>query len=153
MIESETKLQISVKAKEKLPHGWVWAKIEDVCLELLGGGTPSRQIPEYFGGDIVWLTPKEVPKSKITILNDSKERITELGLQNSSAKLIPTGSTSRATIGSVAIAGRDVTTNQGFASLVCSSRIYKVVMFTTIPLIYFPTLVDMWDGVGIAKTI
>ncbi len=94
----------------------------------MGGGTPSREIPEYFGGNIIWLTPTEVPKNKIVILNDSKEKITESGLRNCSAKIIPKDSvllTSRASIGFVAIAGCEVTTNQGFASFVCSNAIYN----------------------------
>lgn len=112
----------------QLPKGWVWTRIGDACIELIGGGTPSRDILEYFGGNIVWLTPTEVPKNKIVILNDSKEKITELGLRKSSAKIIPKDSvllTSRASIGFVAISGCEVTTNQGFASFVCSNAIYN----------------------------
>lgn len=113
---------------QMLPKGWVWTRLEDACIELIGGGTPSRAVSEYFGGDIIWLTPTEVPKDKIVVLNDSRERITESGLRNSSARIIPKDSvllTSRASIGYVAIAGRKVTTNQGFASFVCSNAIYN----------------------------
>lgn len=115
-------------ALRELPDGWMWTRLEDACIELIGGGTPSREIPEYFGGNILWLTPTEVPKNKISILKDSKEKITESGLKNSSARIIPKDSvllTSRASIGYVAIAGIDVTTNQGFASFVCSDAIYN----------------------------
>jgi type I restriction enzyme, S subunit len=125
LIESEPKSRLLT---ENLPQSWIWTTLEDVSLRLSGGGTPSRQIPEYFCGEIVWLTPTEIPKDRIMILRDSKEKITQLGLQNSSAKLLPSGSvllTSRATIGSVAIAGCNVTTNQGFASFVCTSAIYN----------------------------
>lgn len=109
--------------------GWVWTKLGVVCMEIIGGGTPSREIPEYFGGSIVWLTPTEVPKDKIVILNDSREKITEAGLKNSSARIIPKGSvllTSRASIGYLAVAGCDVTTNQGFASFICPQEIYNL---------------------------
>lgn len=115
-------------ALPELPGGWVWTRLEDACIELIGGGTPSREIPDYFGGSIIWLTPTEVPKNKIVILKDSKEKITESGLKDSSARIIPKDSvllTSRASIGYVAIAGCDVTTNQGFASFVCSDSIYN----------------------------
>ena len=114
--------------EDALPAGWVRTRLEDACIELIGGGTPSRKIPEYFGGNILWLTPTEVPKNKIAILKDSKEKITESGLKDSSARIIPKDSvllTSRASIGYVAIAGCDVTTNQGFASFVCSNAIYN----------------------------
>ena len=109
----------------ELPKGWVKAKLEDIT-ELIGGGTPSRKIPEYFDGDIVWLTPTEIPKNTITVISDSREKITELGLKKSSAKIIPKDSvllTSRASIGYVAISGGNVTTNQGFASFICSNVI------------------------------
>ncbi|MDD5615853.1 MAG: restriction endonuclease subunit S [Candidatus Methanoperedens sp.] len=115
-------------ALHELPGGWVWTRLEDASKEFIGGGTPSRQIPEYFGGNIIWLTPTEVPKNKIVILKDSKEKITESGLKHSSARIIPKDAvllTSRASIGYVAIAGCDVTTNQGFASFVCSDTIYN----------------------------
>ena len=89
----------------------------------MGGGTPSRNNPDFFGGNIPWLTPTEIPKDKVYEISDSKEKITNLGLQKSSAKIIPQDAvllTSRASIGYVAIAGRNVATNQGFASFICS---------------------------------
>lgn len=113
--------------KKELPNGWIVCKINDVC-DLMGGGTPSRANLEYFGGDIPWLTPTEIPKNKITIISQSKEKITKLGLEKSSAKLIPKNSvllTSRASIGYVAIAGINLTTNQGFASFITHDIIYN----------------------------
>jgi type I restriction enzyme S subunit len=111
-----------------LPKGWIQAPLPSVCTDIIGGGTPSRSILEYFNGDIVWLTPTEIPKEKISIMHDSREKITADGLKKSSARLIPSGSvllTSRASIGYVAIAGREVTTNQGFASFICSDAIHN----------------------------
>ncbi len=109
-----------------LPRNWTSEKLSAACLDIIGGGTPSREKTEYFGGDIVWLTPTEIPKDRIATLADSRERITELGFKSSSARLIPKDSvllTSRASIGYVAIAGCDVTTNQGFASFIPTSAI------------------------------
>jgi len=116
-----------VLEKSNLSKGWEFAKIDDI-VELIGGGTPSRKKSEYFGGDIVWLTPTEIPRDKLTTVNTSKEMITEKGLEKSSAKIIPKNSvllTSRATIGNVAIAGKEVTTNQGFASFICSKALHN----------------------------
>jgi len=113
--------------KGNLPKGWVETKIGHVS-ELIGGGTPSRKNHEYFDGNIIWLTPTEIPKDQIVKINDSRERITKLGLEKSSAKTIPEDSvllTSRASIGYVAIAGTSVTTNQGFASFVCNKAMYN----------------------------
>jgi type I restriction enzyme, S subunit len=104
----------------ELPVGWEWSTLGEIA-DLLGGGTPSRKNPEYFTGDIVWLTPTEIPKTKISVISESREKITQDGLRRSSARLIPQGSvlmTSRASIGYVAIAGTEVTTNQGFASFI-----------------------------------
>ena len=112
---------------EGLPKGWVRTKIQNTS-ELIGGGTPSRKNSEYFNGEINWLTPTEIPKYSITKISNSREKITELGLQKSSARLIPAEAvlfTSRASIGYVAIAGDTVTTNQGFASFVCNSLMFN----------------------------
>lgn len=112
----------------ELPLGWEWTTLSEIA-ELAGGGTPSRKVPEYFEGNIVWFTPTEVPKDKITTVYDSKERITEEAVSNSSAKVLPPGTvllTSRASIGYVAIAGTELTTNQGFASFVCENGIHNL---------------------------
>ena len=114
------------KNQNDLRRGWTNAKVDDVCIKLIGGGTPSREKSEYFDGDIVWLTPTEIPKNRILEINDSKEKITRLGLEASSATIVPFGTvllTSRATIGAVAIAGCEVSTNQGFASFICSEAV------------------------------
>jgi type I restriction enzyme S subunit len=116
-----------VDGSYELPPGWVWTTLGEIA-ELIGGGTPSRERPEYFGGDIVWLTPTEIPKDRVATVTESKERITQDGLRRSSARLVPKGSvlmTSRASIGYVAIAGAEVTTNQGFASFITSGAVYN----------------------------
>lgn len=100
---------------------WKNDKIGNVC-KVISGGTPSRKIKEYFGGNIPWLTPSEISKDKIKIIFNSVENITQLGLNKSSAKILPKGTillTSRATIGLIAIAGNEITTNQGFANFIC----------------------------------
>ena len=113
--------------KKDLPQGWTKTKIEDIA-ELVGGGTPSRKVAEYFDGSIIWLTPTEIPKTTITVISESKEKITDLGLKKSSAKLIPKGAvllTTRASIGYAAIAGTEVTTNQGFTSFDCNRSAFS----------------------------
>ena len=93
---------------------------------ILGGSTPSRAEPRYFGGNIVWLTPTEIPKGTVSIISNSREKLTEDGFNESGVRWIPKGSillTSRASIGYVAIAGTQLTTNQGFASFVLPNGI------------------------------
>lgn len=112
---------------DALPDGWVWTTLGEAA-DLIGGGTPTREVPEYFTGGIVWLTPTEIPKVGVTVVRDSKERITEEALRRSSARLVPKGSvlmTSRASIGYVAVAGTDLTTNQGFASFVPRGGVFN----------------------------
>ncbi len=88
------------------------------------GGTPSTKTPEYWNGDIIWITPAEVVANQGDYINDSARKITREGLANSSAKMLPVDTvllTSRATIGAVALSGVPLATNQGFTSLICGS--------------------------------
>lgn len=96
---------------------WEEMELGDIG-EFIGGGTPSTSVPEYWNGNILWFTPSELKKRNV---NTSKRTITEEGLQNSSAKLLPKGTlliSTRATIGDVSIADVECTTNQGFQSLI-----------------------------------
>ncbi len=90
--------------------------------EIVGGGTPTTSNPEYWGGDIPWLSPKDLTGYKKIYISHGERNITESGLMNSSAKMMPKGTvlfSSRAPIGYVAIAKNPVCTNQGFKSFVC----------------------------------
>lgn len=99
---------------------WKTYRLDEIA-EIQGGGTPSRSEPLYFGGEIPWVTPTDLPAiGRIAELNSTKENITQLGLANSSAKLIQPGSvlfSSRATIGKIAVTNALCATNQGFANL------------------------------------
>ena len=87
--------------------------------EIIGGGTPSTNHPEYWDGDIDWYSPAEILDQ--IYVKRSQRRITKLGYDNSSAKLLPPGTvlfTSRAGIGKTAILSQKSCTNQGFQSIV-----------------------------------
>ena len=104
---------------------WKEYKIGDFA-DVIGGGTPSTKIQEYYGGEIPWITPKDLSNHLSKYVERGERNITELGLAKSSAKLLPKGSvlfTSRAPIGYVAIAKNKVSTNQGFKSLICNETI------------------------------
>ena len=91
--------------------------------DIVGGGTPDTSVDEYWGGNIQWFTPSEIGKEKYAYLSD--RTITEAGLKNSSAKLLPQGTvllSTRATIGECSIATAECTTNQGFQSLVAKKN-------------------------------
>lgn len=99
---------------------WPMVKLGDVCT-VVGGGTPKTAIPEYWGGTIPWLTPKDLSGNKNLYISRGERSITESGLDNSGATLLPKGTvlwSSRAPIGHVAIAETDVATNQGFKSFI-----------------------------------
>lgn len=94
-------------------------KILSELAEVEGGGTPSTVNPQYWDGDIDWYTPAEIGES--VFVGQSKRKITVMGLEKSSAKVLPIGTvlfTSRAGIGKTAILAREGCTNQGFQSIV-----------------------------------
>ncbi|EGO9275842.1 restriction endonuclease subunit S [Enterococcus faecalis] len=97
---------------------WELCKLGDLA-NIVGGGTPNTNNPKCWDGNIDWYAPAEI-KEKIYVTG-SKKRITELGLQKSSAKVLPIGTvlfTSRAGIGNTAILAKKGTTNQGFQSII-----------------------------------
>jgi type I restriction enzyme S subunit len=107
------------------PSNWREYRLGDLG-EVFGGGTPSTSVARFWGGDIPWLVPGEVSKLNGFHISKTARTITEDGLQNSVANLLPPGTvmmTSRATIGEVAINVRPMATNQGFINLVCKREL------------------------------
>lgn len=103
---------------------WYASRLDNIA-DIVGGGTPESGVPAYWNGSIPWFTPSEVKRK---YLQDSQRRITELGLQKSSAKLLPAGTlilSTRATVGDVGIATRAMCTNQGFQSLIIKEPHYN----------------------------
>lgn len=99
---------------------WKKVKIGDIG-KVVGGGTPSTKIESYYGGSISWITPKDLSNFNSKYIFNGERSITEEGLNNSSAKLLPKGTvlfSSRAPIGYITIAGKDISTNQGFKSVI-----------------------------------
>ena len=105
---------------------WKIGTISDLGT-VVGGSTPSKTKPEYYTNTgIAWITPKDLSINKSKFISHGENDITELGLKNSSATLMPKGTvlfSSRAPIGYIAIASDEVTTNQGFKSVVPYSEI------------------------------
>ena len=100
---------------------WTTGTISDLGT-VVGGSTPSKAKPEYYTeSGIAWITPKDLSINKSKFVSHGENDITELGLKNSSAAIMPEGTvlfSSRAPIGYIAIAAGEVTTNQGFKSVV-----------------------------------
>ena len=102
---------------------WESKQIGEIA-EVVGGGTPKTEIGDYWDGEIKWFTPSEIGKTKYVF--DSDRHITEKGLKNSSAKLLPKDAillSSRATVGEISIALTECSTNQGFQSLITKSNV------------------------------
>jgi type I restriction enzyme S subunit len=121
--------QIRFKADDGSEFGeWENTVLGDIA-DIVGGGTPSTNNQAYWSGDVVWLTPSEINQK---FIGESKRTISELGVQKSSAKKLPIGTilfTSRATIGEVAIAIAEVTTNQGFQSFISNEKTFNEFLY------------------------
>ena len=102
---------------------WENKRLGDVA-QIVGGGTPSTTESGYWNGSIPWFTPTDIKLQKFVSM--SERTITEEGLKKSSAKILPKGTvllTTRASLGDMAIASQDVTTNQGFQSIIAGNNI------------------------------
>jgi type I restriction enzyme S subunit len=98
---------------------WVEVNLDEIG-NIVSGGTPKTSIKEYWGGNISWITPADLSSYNNKYISKGRKSITALGLEKSSAKLMPKGSilfSSRAPIGYTAIAKCDLSTNQGFKSV------------------------------------
>ncbi len=115
-----------------IPEGWEISTVSDLA-DVVGGGTPSTKVEEYYcENGIPWLSPKDLSGYDWRYISKGAKDITELGLKKSSAKLMPKGTvlfSSRAPIGYVAIAENEVSTNQGFKSLVPKSGVPSEFLF------------------------
>ena len=110
--------------KENLPEGWRRAKIEEFCKEMKSGGTPSRSRNDFWDKkDYPWLKSGEVHNN---IIVSVEEYISQAGLDNSSAKIIPQGAVVMAMYGAtaaqIAYLDCDTTTNQACCNMICHSK-------------------------------
>lgn len=104
----------------QLPADWDHQEITQLGA-VVGGGTPSREVPSFWRGPIPWVTPGEVSGEASKLLHDTQEHISPSGLAGSGANLLPAGSllvTTRATLGARVINAVPMATNQGFKSIV-----------------------------------
>ncbi|MDV3528425.1 restriction endonuclease subunit S [Elizabethkingia anophelis] len=116
---------------DKVNSTWKIKELRQIS-KIFGGGTPDTNKSEYWNGNIQWFTPTEI---KSNFVSKSERTITKEGLRNSSAKSLPKGTiliTTRATIGEVAIALEECTTNQGFQSLVVEEGVNNIYLFNWI---------------------
>lgn len=122
-----------------VPEHWETVRIKNVA-SIVNGSTPSSSVEEYWDGDIIWATPGDFNKYE-KIIDDSESKITEAGYKSCGTSLVPVGSvviTTRAPIGNVLIAGKELCTNQGCKTLVpnrIESRfLYYIISISSIEL-------------------
>jgi len=111
----------------ELPAGWQQVSMSELG-KVVSGGTPSTKEADYWGGEVVWLSPADLTGYSKKYIKSGAKHLTTLGLKNSSATLIPAGSiafSSRAPIGYVVITSVESSTNQGFKSLVPHNGVDK----------------------------
>jgi len=143
-------MQQLLTAKTCLPgftEKWEVKKLGEIT-NIVSGGTPSTSIGKFWGGGIKWCTPTDITRTKQKYLLDTEKTISEYGLKNSSATLLPVGTLllcSRATIGEIRIAKVVVCTNQGFKSLICGNNIYNEFLYYLLQLLK-PKLIEKSIG-------
>jgi type I restriction enzyme S subunit len=94
--------------------------------EVVGGGTPSTKIEEYWNGDIPWISPKDLTDYNSVYISYGENYITKKGLNKSGTRLLPENTvllSSRAPIGYVALAANPICTNQGFKNIICNEKL------------------------------
>jgi len=111
---------------EPVPKAWQWVDLQDVA-RLESGHTPSRKIPEYWNdGDVPWLSLKDIRGMTSRYVTDTIDKPTMLGIDNSSARMLPKGTVAfcrTASVGNVAILGCEMATSQDFVDWVCGPNL------------------------------
>ena len=113
------------ETRPSLPEGWRRVRLGDIC-RVVSGSTPSTNVPGYWDGDIVWITPTDLGRLTSRRIDASSRRITVQGYQNCGTELVPVGSvilSSRAPIGHLGIAAVSLCTNQGCKSFVAGAEV------------------------------
>ena len=129
--------------------GWEDKTLGELC-EVINGGTPKTGVPEYWDGEYRWITPAEMGKRLSPYVDDTDRKITDSGLRNSSAQLLPPHSvilSSRAPIGHLVINTEPMATNQGCKGLIPAGKLhYKFLYY------YLSNIVDQLNALGTGTT-
>lgn len=130
-------------------EGWKSVQIEDVA-KVVNGGTPKTKVAGYWGGEHLWITPAEMGRIESPYLTDSRRKLSDAGLQHSSATLVPSHSvvlSTRAPIGHLIINSVPMAFNQGCRGIVPGEKIYYKYVY------YFLSFsVDLLNDLGAGTT-
>ena len=128
------------RQSDRLPQGWKWAKLGDVC-EIVSGSTPKTNVAAYWNGTITWITPTDMGQLPTKYIRSSQRTITQTGYASCSTKLIPADAvvmSTRAPIGHLGIASVPLCTNQGCKTFVPGADVDT-------EFLYFSLLIHMED--------
>jgi type I restriction enzyme S subunit len=132
-----------------MKQGWEIKTLGEIS-EIMNGGTPDTTVPKFWDGENLWITPKDMGKLESIYVDDTLRKITNEGLKNSSAKILPPNSiilSSRAPIGHLAINTKPISTNQGCKGLVPKKGV------DTLFLYYFLSKsIDLLNSLGTGAT-
>lgn len=132
-----------------MKKGWKVERLGNVC-DIYNGGTPDTKVAKYWGGDILWITPKDMGQLEDIYVDDTSRKITKEGLKNSSAKALPPNSvilSSRAPIGHLAINTKEITTNQGCRGIVPHKELLSLYLYY-----FLKNSVDLLNSLGSGTT-
>jgi len=104
---------------------WSWKALGDLC-EIVNGGTPDTSIDEFWGGDVVWLTPKDLGASETLFIGESARKLTVPGLQSVSTRIVPPMSvflSTRAPIGHLGVSAVDACPGTGCKALLPNDQL------------------------------
>jgi len=107
------------------PRDWQWTPLSDVA-RLETGHTPSKKHPEYWGGDVPWIGIKDATENHGRVITDTYQHTNELGIANSSARILPENTvclSRTASVGYVIVMGKPMATSQDFVNWVCSDAL------------------------------
>lgn len=128
---------------------WEIRNLGQVC-EVVNGGTPKTGVSEYWDGKNCWITPAEMGKRLSPFVHETERKITDLGLRNSSAQMLPPNSvilSSRAPIGHLVINTTPMATNQGCKGLIPGSQVQHKFLYY-----YLSGIIDLLNSLGTGAT-
>lgn len=132
-----------------MKDGWQTKSLGDVC-EVINGGTPKTGVAEYWDGSHLWITPAEMGKRLSPYVSDTERKITDTGLRDSSARILPPNSvilSSRAPIGHLVINTKPMATNQGCKGLVSGRQLHHKFLYY-----YLTGAIDLLNSLGTGAT-
>ncbi|ANV88874.1 restriction endonuclease subunit S [Picosynechococcus sp. PCC 7117] len=108
----------------EIPEGWRVGQFSDF-FDLLSGGTPKTSIPEYWNGNIKWLSAKDVTRNHAGFILETEKTITELGIKKSAAKILPQYTTivsARGTVGNYCMLSEEMAISQSNFGVIAKEK-------------------------------